>query len=85
MTRRIPNTGSIQELAACWSGHELSDCNDQLEEVTETVFERSGAVVHVPLSPEQVEALDALAKSRGVDTGALIQDGIGDHLLPNSE
>ena len=31
---------SVQELAQFWDTHELTDFEDQLEEVTEPVFER---------------------------------------------
>ncbi len=37
----IPQTDSIQRLAQFWDTHDLTDFDDELEEVTETVFERS--------------------------------------------
>ena len=37
---KIPETDSIQELASFWDTHDLTDFEDQLEEVTEPVFER---------------------------------------------
>lgn len=36
----IPNTDSIDELARFWDTHDVTEFEDQLEEVTETVFER---------------------------------------------
>ena len=38
-TKRIPRTDSIQELAEFWDSHDLEDFADELDEVTEPVFE----------------------------------------------
>lgn len=38
-TQRLPQTDSIQELAHFWDTHDLADFEDELEEVTEPVFE----------------------------------------------
>lgn len=35
---KITHTDSIQELAKFWCTHDLTDFEDQLEEVTEPVF-----------------------------------------------
>ncbi len=37
---RLPQTDSIQELARFWDTHDLTNFEDQMEEVTEPVFER---------------------------------------------
>ncbi len=37
---KIPNTDSIEELAQFWQTHDLTDFEDELEEVTEPVFAR---------------------------------------------
>jgi len=34
----IPQTDSIEELARFWDSHDLTDYEDQLEEVTEAFF-----------------------------------------------
>lgn len=36
----LPQTDSIQELAQFWDASDLTDFEDELEEVTEPVFER---------------------------------------------
>ena len=36
--QRVPQTDSIQELAHFWDTHDLTDFEDDLEEVTESVF-----------------------------------------------
>jgi hypothetical protein len=38
-TERLPKTDPIQELAQFWDEHDLTDFADELEEVTEPVFE----------------------------------------------
>jgi hypothetical protein len=40
-TRKLPKTDSIQELARFWDAHDVTDFQDELEEVTEPVFGRS--------------------------------------------
>ena len=40
----IPQTDSIQELAHFWDTHDLTDFSDELEEVSEPVFERQTVV-----------------------------------------
>ena len=40
----IPQTDSIQELADFWDTHDLTDFEDELEEVTEPVFELAASV-----------------------------------------
>jgi len=47
----IPETDSIAELARFWDTHDLTDFEDQLEEVTEPVFLREMEIVRVPLQP----------------------------------
>ena len=71
----IPKTDSIQELARFWDTHDLTDFEDQLEELAEPVFERE-AVVKVELEPEEMEALNEIAKSKGVGSADLIQEWV---------
>ena len=47
---KIPQTDSIQEFAKFWDTHDLTDFEDQLEEVTENVFEAE-TVVPIRLEP----------------------------------
>ncbi len=84
MTTNLPKTDSVKELASFWDVHDLTDFDDQLEEVTESVFERKGTVLRVPLSAEQASALEALAQSRGVDSASLIQEWIQENIQPSS-
>ena len=68
----IPETDSIQELARFWDAHDLTDFEDELEEVTEPVFERE-AVLTIAMQPREAEALKQLAKSEGVSSAHLIR------------
>lgn len=52
-SRKIPQTDSIEELARFCDTHDLTDFEDQLEEVTEPVFERITVRVH--LQPKRLK------------------------------
>ena len=76
-TQRIPQTDSIQELARFWDTHDLTDFEDQLEEVTEPIFEReTETVMRIRLQPKEVEAVKRIAKSKGVEHTALIREWV---------
>jgi hypothetical protein len=68
----IPQTDSIQELARFWDTHDVTDFADQLEEVTDSVFERQ-ATITLRLEPQEAEAVRRIAESAGMDSVALIQ------------
>lgn len=72
---KIPQTDSIQELTQFWDTHDLTDFEDQLEEVTESVFERK-TVVKVQLEPEEIQTVNEIAKSKGVGSADLIREWI---------
>ena len=44
MMPRIPTTDSIQELTTFWQHHDVTDFEDELEEVPEPVFQRAYVV-----------------------------------------
>jgi CopG antitoxin of type II toxin-antitoxin system len=71
-TTDMPQTDSIQELARFWDKHDLTDFEDELVEVTEPVFERE-VVVTIQLEPEEIEALNEIAKAKGVGSADLIR------------
>ena len=58
--QRIPQTDSIQELARFWDTHDLTDFEDELEEVTEPVFERE-SVVTIHLQNKEAEVVNGIA------------------------
>ena len=71
----IPQTDSIQELADFWDTHDLTDFEDELEEVDEPVFELSAQLL-VALAPGELETLNALAQLRGISPENLIREWI---------
>jgi predicted DNA binding CopG/RHH family protein len=76
-TPKIPHTDSIAELARFWDTHDLTDFEDELEEVREPVFERrSEETVTIHLPVEEVEAVKRLAQSRGVGPATLIREWV---------
>jgi len=72
-TQKIPETDSIEELARFWDTHDLADFEGQLEEVSEPVFERQ-TVMKVQLAPQEADAIEQIAKSKGVGSAALIKE-----------
>ncbi len=74
--QKIPQSDSIQELAAFWDAHDLTEFEDQLEVVGSTVFERQAELVAVPLQPTEVEAVKRIADSRGIGYDALIREWV---------
>ena len=69
---KLPRTDSIQELAEFWDTHDLTDFEDELEEVTEPVFVR-GAAIKVPLESREVEAVEQMAQAKGVSREELVR------------
>jgi predicted DNA binding CopG/RHH family protein len=72
---KIPQTDSIEELARFWDTHDLTDFEDELEEVTEQVFERT-TLVQVHLQPQEIEAVKAMAVTKGIGSEELIREWI---------
>ena len=72
---RVPRTDSIQELAHFWDTHDLSDFEDDLEEVSGPVFERA-PILKISLLPDEVEAVKQVAKSRGISYSDLIREWV---------
>jgi hypothetical protein len=74
-TAKIPQTDSIEELARFWDSHDVTDFEDQLEEVVEPVFERE-TVVKVSLPCKEAETLKELAQSKGLHDTDLIRQWV---------
>lgn len=73
-TAKIPHTDSIEELAHT---HDLTDFEEELEEVDEKIFERrSETVVSLHLRPQEAEAVRRVAKARGVEEAALLREWV---------
>ena len=71
---KIPQTDSIEELARFWDTHDLTDFADELEETSETVFERNKErVLTIRLGPDEAASLKRIAESRGIGETTLIR------------
>ena len=72
--RKIPSTDSIEELARFWGRHDLTDFEDQLEEVSAPVFTRkSTTAVTVRLRPDEAKEIKRVAKTKRVPEATLIR------------
>jgi hypothetical protein len=72
---KIPQTDSIEELARFWDSHDVTDFEEQLEEVGEPVFERE-TVVKVCLPCREAKTLKELAESQGLHDSDLIRQWV---------
>ncbi len=78
---KIPNTDSISELAAFWETHDLTDFEDELEDVHEAVFERpqqETVTIHLPAA--EVEVVKRPAQAKGIGHMALIRKWVMEKL-----
>ena len=82
-TDKVPQTDSIQELAEFWGTHDLTDFEEELEEVTEPVFERE-KVVKVHLPSKEAQTLENMARSQGLNPGDLIRAWIMERVQTSS-
>jgi predicted DNA binding CopG/RHH family protein len=69
---KLPKTDSIQKLADFWDTHDLTDFEDELEEVAEPVFVRDTAI-KVHLESREAAAVQQLAQAKGVSQEELIR------------
>lgn len=78
---KIPQTDSVEELAGFWSTHDLTEFQDELEEVKDRVFDRAGVnIVRVSLQPEEAAALHRMAKVKGVEETELVSQWVHEKL-----
>ncbi len=78
---KIPQTDSVAELARFWDTHDLTDFENELEEVKGPVFERdSESVLRVTLPPGEAAALHRVAQSRGVEDTELVREWLSEKL-----
>lgn len=78
-TSRLPQTDSIQELANFWDTHDITEFEDELEEVGEPVFDRD-ADITVHLEAGDAKAVREMAKLRGVPESELIRKWVLERL-----
>lgn len=73
--RKLPHTDSIRQLASFWDTHDLTDFEEELEEVTEPIFVRE-RVVQVPLQPSEADALQQIAQTKGISKEKLVREWV---------
>ncbi|MGH8555897.1 MAG: CopG family antitoxin [Methylococcales bacterium] len=75
--RKLPQTDSIEALAKFWDTHDLTDFEDRIEEITESVFERQQeTVMRIHLQPQEAETVKRIAESKGIDQEAVIREWV---------
>ena len=72
---RLPETDSIEELAKFWDSHDLTDFEDQLEEVDGPLFLKNN-VIQIELGPEEMDAIKKMASEKGIDSPDLIREWV---------
>ena len=81
-TESLPETDSIQELAQFRDTYDVTDFEDELEEITEPVFLRR-TVIALDLESEEAEAVKKLAQSKGVADAELIRGWVREKIGAN--
>lgn len=69
---KLPTIDSIQQLAEFWDNNDLTDFEEELEEVAEPVFVR-GTAINVPLESGEVEEVEQMARAKGISREELIR------------
>ncbi len=83
--QRLPNTDSIEELAKFWDSHDLTDFEEDLEEVSEPVFARTkGTSLRIELQPTEAQCLKKIARSKGIKDTTLLRQWILERLHESS-
>jgi predicted urease superfamily metal-dependent hydrolase len=76
---RLPQSDSIQELATFRDSHDVTDFEENLEEVTQRVFDRDSSI-QLHLNSTETQGIDDLAQSMGVSREELIRSWITQQL-----
>jgi len=76
---KLPKTKSIQRLAEFWDTHDLTDFENELEEVTEPVFVR-GDAIKVRLGSREIKAVERIAQAEGVSRDELVRAWVREKL-----
>jgi len=79
---KIPTTDSIEQLAQFWDKHDITDYEDELEEVKELVFEQE-TILKINLQSHEIEAIKKLAASKGLSCDQLVHQWIVQHIHPS--
>ena len=72
---KLPKIDSIQKLAEFWDTHDLTDFDEELEEVVKPAFVR-GAAIKVRLASNEAKAIAQLAHAKGVSQEELVRNWV---------
>ena len=80
-TPKIPQTDSIGKLAKFWDTQDVTDFEDELEEVTDPIFDHSTeTVLTVSLPSQEADQLKKLASAQGLKDSVLLREWIVEKL-----
>jgi len=78
---KLPKTDSIDELARFWDTHDLTDYEEDLEEVGEPVFVRTkGTSLSIDLQPAEAQRLTKIARAKGVKETSVVRQWVVERL-----
>ena len=78
---KLPKTDSIDELARFWDTHDLTDFEDDLEQVGEPVFVRTkGTSLSIDLQPAEAQRLTKIARAKGVKETSVVRQWVVERL-----
>jgi predicted DNA binding CopG/RHH family protein len=80
--QKLPQIDSIQALAEFWDTHDVTDFQEELEEVLQPVFERE-ALITLHLHSDEAETLRQLAQAKGLADTELIRKWILEKIHSN--
>jgi predicted DNA binding CopG/RHH family protein len=72
----LPKIDSIEELAKFCDRHDVTEFEDELEEITSPVFERETEDICVSLEARDLVAVERIAESRGIEYETLIREWV---------
>jgi len=73
--KTLLQTDSIQELAEFWEIHDLTEFENELEEVTEPIFTHD-AIMEIHLSPDEVKTVKEIACLQDISVTDLLHHWI---------
>lgn len=77
MKEIIPDTDSIKELAEFWDIHDVTDFENELEEVQESVFEHHTKTnLTIQLNVQEAEKLKKLAHDKDMTDSSLMREWV---------
>lgn len=76
-TQKLPQTDSIEELAKFWDSNDVTDFDNELEEVAEPVFDqKTETTVTIRLQSQEAEALKKIAQHKGLPQTTLLREWV---------